>query len=196
MGVDKFMQIDDDVDFLVRRADDDWRLVAADHESVDQMLLKIEELLIDHGSVGVSSREGNNRAGVGGPGDLVARDTRLMRVYGCRTREFLEMEHGRVVVMDDFEFHVQMLRAGHRNACLFYWANGQRMTGSPGGCTDYRTLQVHHDSAVRFSELHPGFVRLRQKKNKGGGLAERTEVSVYWKRAAEEGARRKAGEIQ
>jgi hypothetical protein len=188
-GEAKFVMMDDDIDFLVRRSPEDWRLTAQNQGDAWHMFEEIEHWLDRYASVGISSREGNNRAGVGGPRDenMVAVATRVMRMFGCRTLEWLQMEHGRVEVMEDFDLQLQLLRAGHGNCCLFYYANGQRMTSMAGGCSTYRTHDLHEASARRLQELHgERLVRLRDKVNKTDreGFGTRKEVTIYWKRAA------------
>jgi len=193
-GADKFVMFDDDIDFLIRKDETDWRLVAQTVEDTEWMLREMDWWLDQYASVGISSREGNNRCGVGGPRDdnMVLVSTRVMRLFGCRTRDWLAMEHGRVTVMEDFDLQLQLLRAGLGNCSLNYFANGQKMTNMPGGCSTYRSHEVQDASARRLQELHPAFVRLRQKENKTDreGLGTRTEVTISWKKAAEEGARR------
>lgn len=186
---DKFVMMDDDIDFLVRRSPEHWQLQAQTPPQTEEMLGEIDHWLDHHASVGISSREGNNRCGIGGPRDpnMVAVATRVMRMFGCRTADWLEMEHGRVEVMEDFDLQLQLLRAGRGNCSLFYYANGQKMTNMPGGCSTYRTHEVQDTAARRLQQLHgEQLVRLRQKQNKtdAAGLGTRTEVTIYWKRAA------------
>lgn len=188
LGDDKFVMMDDDIDFLIRRSSQDWQLEAQRTEQTSMMFHDISLYLDTYASVGISSREGNNRSGVGCVHDtnMVSVATRVMRMFGCRTADWLEMEHGRVDVMEDFDLQLQLLRAGRGNCCLFYYANGQKQTNSPGGCSTYRSHEVQDRSARRLQELHPEFVRLRQKQNKtdAAGLGTRTEVTISWKRAA------------
>jgi hypothetical protein len=185
---DKFVMMDDDIDFLVRKSPEDWRLTGQTEEDSRQMFAEIEHFLDIYASVGISSREGNNRAGIGRARDsnMVAVATRVMRMFGCRTKDWLEMEHNRVDVMEDFDLQLQLLRAGRGNCCLFYYANGQKMTSMAGGCSTYRSHEVQDRSARKLAELHPGFVKLRQKENKTDreGFGTRTEVTIYWKKAA------------
>lgn len=152
------------------------------------MLRTIEGLLDEYAHVGVSAREGNNRAGEG-DAPLLQENTRTYRVLAYQTDMFLSVEHGRVRVMEDFDVNLQLLRQGHKNACLFYWAQGQKMTNAPGGCSTWRTHEVHEESARRLAELHPGLVSLREKHNKtdADGFGTRTEVTIQWKRAYNHG---------
>ena len=184
-GEEKFLMLDDDVQFLIRRGPDTWRLRGTEGDEVFQMLLKVEQLLGEHAHVGISAREGNNRLGEGSALDVVAYNTRTLRALAYVTEDFLSVEHGRVEVMEDFDVNLQLLRKGRPNANIGYWAQGQRMTNAPGGCSTYRSHEVHERSAIRLAELHSDFVRTRQKRNKtdADGFGTRTEVTIQWKRA-------------
>jgi hypothetical protein len=195
VGEDLIVQMDDDIDFLIRKSPEDWSLRAQTTEEAGQMLADIRLLLGEHAMVGISSREGNNRAGVGDrfDGNMLALNTRIMRLWGLRVADWLEMEHGRVEVMEDFSVTLQLLESGRTNANMFYYANGQRQTNMAGGCSTYRTHEVQDRSARMLQEQHGAdIVRLRQKRNKtdADGLGTRTEVTVMWKRAAEKGRKR------
>jgi len=186
LGANKFLMLDDDIQFLVRQAPDDWRLRETTPDEIGKCFRFIEVLLDNFSHVGVSAREGNNRMGIGTPEGLFSTNTRLMRAVAWRTADYNALEHERVEVMEDFDLSLQALRKGGGNACLYYWAQGQRSTGDVGGCAVWRTREVHDAGARKLAELHTPYVRLRQKQNKTGGLAERLEVTISWKKAAEE----------
>ena len=188
-GFGKFLMLDDDIWFYTRKTSDKENLDYSRPEQVDEMISAVEAHLEDYGHVGISAREGNNRLGVGGP-DLRAENTRTLRALAYRTMDFLECEHGRVEVMEDFDVNLQLLERGIPNCNLAYWSQGQRQTNAPGGCSVYRSHEVQDASARRLAELHPGVVRLREKKNKSGGeFGHRTEVTIMWKKAYENGTR-------
>lgn len=185
-GAEKFCMLDDDVDFLIRRDVDTWRLrEALGHEANDMFRNLSNWLGRGYAQAAISPREGNNRFGEGSPDELFAECTRAMRITAYRTRDFLSVEHDRVPVMEDFDVLLQLLRSGRKNVVLAYWANGQAMTNAPGGCSIWRTRELHNEAAERLAELHPQFVRLREKQNKtdAEGLGTRKEVTVQWKRA-------------
>lgn len=188
-GLSKFVTMDDDVQLLVRKSEDDWPLVAADFDAVEKMLHWMDTTLDTVENVAISGREGNNRAGVGGPTTLKIENTRAMRVQGFQTEAFLNCTHCRVRVMEDFDITLQILERGGSNVVSYYWAQGQRKTQDTGGCSEWRTHEVHEESAKLLSKLHPGIVTLRQKNNKTDtdGFGTRTEVTVQWKRAYAKG---------
>lgn len=185
-GVEKFCMMDDDVDFLVRKSHDDWRLREALDFEIGEMLHHMEYWLgRGYAQVAISPREGNNRFGEGLKDELYADCTRAMRITAYSTRDFMSVEHDRVPVMEDFDVLLQLLRSGRKNKVLAYWANGQKMTNAPGGCSIWRTLDLHNGAVERMAELHPGFVKVREKQNKtdSEGFGTRKEVTVQWKRA-------------
>lgn len=185
----KFIMLDDDIGFLVRRGEDTWKLRGAEPEEVREMLMWIEDKLENHEQVGISAREGNNRPGVGDKASLIDINTRCMRVLAYQTEAFNAVEHCRVPFMEDFDVALQILERGGSNAVSYWWAQGQGKTNEAGGCSDYRTHELHEKAAHLMAELHPGFVRLRQKNNKtdADGFGTRTECTIYWKKAAQHG---------
>lgn len=184
-GHHKFVMLDDDIDFLVRKASDDWRLTAASEHDVGRMFRALDSYLDDYAQVAISPREGNNRFGVGGPTDLVAECTRAMRITAYNVDDFLSVEHNRVRVMEDFDVLLQLLKSGRKNAVLGWWANGQKMTNAAGGCSIWRTREIHDEAVEKLASLHPEHVKVRLKQNKtdAEGLGTRKEVTVQWKRA-------------
>lgn len=181
-GISKIFMIDDDINFLVRRAPDNWQLRYIEPDETVLMYTTVNRMLDEYAQVSLAAREGNNRLGLGGHTDVVE-CTRGMRASAFNTREFLSLEHCRVQVMEDFDITLQLLGRGRKTAVTKYWATGQKATNTDGGCSVWRTHQIHEESARRLAELHPGVVALRQKNNKGGGdFGQRTEVTVQWKK--------------
>lgn len=185
-----FMFLDDDIGFLVRKSETNWQLRDPTNIEVAIMLSYAEMALMTDDALshlGISAREGNNRIGVGDADHLRDRNTRLMRAVAWKVKPYLETDPTRVEGIEDFDCSLQSLRAGYENVCLYYWAQGQRETNESGGCADWRTAEVHAANVRKLAELHPGFVSVRQKKNKTGGLAERLESNIQWKKAAAAG---------
>ena len=192
VGHESFVICDDDVQFFIRKSDTVTNLRNAEPEEVSDMFDFMETMLANgpYSHIGVSAREGNNRFGCDQTRyNLTVANTRLMRVVGWRVDDMIggngkePLIHNRVDARSDFDHSLQSLRRGRKNLLLAYWTQNQVETGDAGGCSVYRTVELANEMAHKLVELHPGFVTLRQKVNKSGGMRERTEVTIYWQKA-------------
>lgn len=175
--------MDDDIRFYRRKSMDDTHLIGVTRDQVGTMLDELQENLMKYAAVGISAREGNNNLDA-----PLSINSRLMRAIGYQTDVFNAMEHNRVDVMEDFDVLLQIVRSGRPIANMTLWAQNQSGTNIAGGCSTWRTHEIHNASAKRLQELHPEFVSLRQKENKtGGDFGKRTEVTISWKKAFERG---------
>lgn len=129
-------------------------------------------------TIGISMRQGNNNLPPEG-----ADNTRLIRCGLYRTDAFLGCEHNRIDFMGDFDVMLQMLEAGYDNHVVSRWTQDHKATNAVGGCETTRDEETMNRVAHQLADLHPGIVKTKQKKNKTGGLAERTDVTIYWKKA-------------
>jgi len=184
-----FCMMDDDLKFARRNRPTGLELIPCDKQDIQEMLTWMDERLQSYVHVSISTRDKNHTIGVRElSSELWAENGRTLRILAYQTDKFLAMKHGRVEVMEDFDVNLQLLRAGHSNITSFYWSNDQRETGTKGGCSEYRTLEVHEASARRLIELHAPFVTPRVKTTKARGkdagkLATRLEVTIQWKKA-------------
>lgn len=178
-GHKKFLMLDDDLHFYTRVSRADWHLRYSTPEQVRDAVSWVENALDSYAHAGISAREGNNRLK-----DDPVLATRPLRALAYRTEDFNSLEHGRVDIMEDFDVTLQLLYRGQPNAVSSFYAQAQTQTQDTGGCSDYRTHEVHAASVKKMAELHPGIVRLREKKNKSGGeFGSRLEATIYWKKA-------------
>jgi len=174
--------LDDDLHFVARR---DGRLLKATAEEVGAGLSRLEGWLRDDGfvAVGLSPQAGNNRE----PGPY-AENTRLCNAYAfdrdtaLSTGARFDRLWGS---MEDFDFTLQLLKAGFPNRVDYQLAVGQADANAPGGCTEYLTPDVQKDAAEQLAQLHPGLVTLKDKVTKTGwhGFTHRTDVEIAWKKA-------------
>lgn len=181
---DLVMLCDDDFTFFRRTDPFEPQLRKMDEEDWDDLVAQIQHLFNSSPrlyGVGVSMRQGNNR--------LQPEGNANTRLNGCiiyRRDLFVHKAiHDRVNPMNDFDVNLQLLRQGYDNHLISEFCYNQGGTNAPGGSSDYRTLETQAISAHRLAELHPGFVNIRMKTNKTGDprLRERTEVTVFWKKA-------------
>jgi len=179
----KFVMLDDDLRFDYRRMDEPGKFYVATDKQILQLFSEIEKQLDRYSHVGVLCREGGNR---------VENDTkecsRMMRVLAYRAdtlwRENIKFD--RLPLQEDFDVTLQLLRKGYKNLVLCKWVNGQGTSGAKGGCSHFRTLELHNENAKKLAELHKPFVKLVEKTTKGAwGGATRLDVMVQWKKAFE-----------
>ena len=177
--------LDDDLRFYIRKSPTDWHLRYLEPDEYPAMFGLLDEWL-DQGyaHVGVSAREGNNRVE-----DLSVENTRYMRVLAYNLNEFPDdVEWGRSRVMEDFDIALQLLRKGKACKVSFYYAQGQKSSNADGGCSEWRTIDVHNEGAERLHSLHPTCVKVVEKQTKTAwnGLP-RKDVIIGWKKAYKEG---------
>lgn len=190
MGHETFGMFDDDIHFIVRRSPHATGLRPVFEDDTDEMMTVVEHRLLEYVHVGISFRQGNNNMDVGYPISLVGENERIARAAFFQTGVFNSAEHCRVEVMEDVDVSLQLLRRGYKNCNLGFWAQDQKMTNAPGGCSVFRTHEIHEQAAREIVRLHPGYTSLRHKQNKtGGAFGSRTEVTVQWKQAYKMGQR-------
>jgi len=178
---EKVCMLDDDLRFDLRREDEPNKFTTAEPPHVSKMFQVIEASLDTYAHVGVCPREGGNRHT-----EKVMFNTRMMRVMALNRTMYHEakVRFDRIPVMEDFDVTLQLLRAGYPNVVLNKYIQGQGSSNSAGGCSLYRTMEVHEAGARRLKELHPDFVSLVQKTTKGAwGGGTRTDVMIQWKKA-------------
>lgn len=179
----KFVMLDDDLRFDFRRMDERGKFYVATERQVIDLFKTIEKKLDKYAHVGVLSREGGNRVL-----ESSRECTRMMRVLAYRAdilwRENIKFD--RLPLQEDFDVTLQLLRKGFKNLVLCEWVNGQGTSGAKGGCSHFRTIDLHNENVQRLAALHPGFVSVVEKETKGAwGGNRRLDVVVQWKKAYE-----------
>lgn len=179
--IDKLVMLDDDLRFDTRRMDDKGKFVVSTDEDVIRLFKRIEKELDKYAHVGVLSREGGNRV----PSATV-QCTRMMRVLAYNVGVYHEnkIKFDRLPLAEDFDVTLQLLRKGFPNLVLCEWVNGQGTSGAKGGCSHFRTIDLHNENAKKLAALHPEFIKVVEKQTKSawGGQA-RLDVVVAWKKA-------------
>jgi hypothetical protein len=184
------LQIDDDMDFCYRPNMADPALeTIKDLERFEAMFTILEQWL-EEGfvHVGLSARQGNNHF----MGPETYRDVcRMMNMYAYNVTALkrLNVELGRIPVMEDFDLTLQLLRKGYPNRVSYQYCWNQRGSGAEGGCSSYRTAEMQTMAAQRLQQYHPGYVSLVTKTTGSvwKGMEEREDVIIQWQKAWEDG---------
>jgi len=185
---DKFLMLDDDLRFFHRPRfisapqgnvpNEKAQLFKNDPTQMRQMLIMVEKRLDSYVHVAISARQGNNQL----PWPMEV-NNRPLRALAYRKAAFLGCKHGRTQIMEDFDVTLQLIGKGHSNAIITCFAQDQQQTQLPGGCSDYRTHELHETNVKKLAQLHAPFVTVRSKSNKTGGeFGTRTEATIYWKK--------------
>jgi hypothetical protein len=179
--------LDDDLTFFARRLDDPgkFRTLTGPHE-VDLILDRVSALLRQVPVAGITSRSGGNRlepptkSNTRTPGSIGLNVPKVRRI-GAR--------FDRVTLQEDFDFLLQVLRAGHRVEVLTTHCAEAGQSNAEGGCSTERDAERQAEAAHRLKELHPGFVTVVEKEAKswGQGMTTRTDVRIQWQKAHQSG---------
>jgi len=179
----KIVMLDDDLTFSYRPASDSVKLLPQTAEVTERMFEDIENALDVYRHVAVSTREGNNRIAQGTK--EVGRALRFHALH-VPTVQDLGVRFDRIEFKQDFDFTLQMLRAGEANLIFYMYAHNQPGSNKPGGCSKYRTHEILERCAHDLHDLHPDFVKVVEKETKGAwGGGTRTDVRIAWKKAYE-----------
>jgi len=178
----RLLMLDDDLSFAKRREDEPDKFVDAEPADIVDAVRAVDKALKRHAHVGILSREGGNRFT---HGDV--ENVRLLRALGYDAHVLLKhgVKFNRIIVMEDFDVALQLLRLGYPSLAITKWVQDQTGgSNAPGGCSTYRTMEKQMEGAIGLHRLHPDFVRLVEKTTKTAwGGQTRTDVVVSWKKA-------------
>lgn len=177
----EMVMLDDDLTFYKRRDDDKTKLRDITPDELTDAFGGMWSLLRKYAHVGFAAREGANRE----TGEFI-RNTRIMRVLGYNRAALksASVRFDAMEVMEDFHVALSLLRAGKPNIVMNNYAHNQAGSGKAGGCSHFRTMELHAENAHKLAALHPKFVKVVQKATKGAwGGGTRTDVTIQWKKA-------------
>jgi hypothetical protein len=79
-----------------------------------------------------------------------------------------DIQWNRVVAAEDFDVNLQLLSRGFKNRISAKYMVTCSETNAAGGCSTWRTLEVHNEAQRRLAELWPDFIAVREKKVTSG----------------------------
>jgi hypothetical protein len=96
-----------------------------------------------------------------------------------------DLEWTRVAAAEDFDVNLQLLSRGFKNRLSAKYMVNCSETNAAGGCSVWRTLDVHNDAQRKLAELWPDFVVLKEKTVKYGSWKGQTKLTttIYHKKA-------------
>jgi hypothetical protein len=182
------LMLDDDMDFCYRPdMNKDDLITIKDPERFEAMFQMLEEWLKEgFVHVGLAARQGSNHVS-----EPYREATRMMNAYAYDTYalRMLNVELGRIPVMEDFDLTLQLLRKGYPNRVSYQYVWNQRGSGAEGGCSIYRTPEMQMNAALQLQRYHPEYVTVVTKTagSVWENMEERGDVVVQWQKAYEEG---------
>jgi hypothetical protein len=79
-----------------------------------------------------------------------------------------DLEWCRVDAAEDFDVNLQLLTRGFKNRVSAKYMVTCSATNADGGCSTWRTLEVHNESQRELAKLWPDFVKIREKEVPSG----------------------------
>jgi hypothetical protein len=180
---------DDDLSFSYRF--EGTRLKVCESHHMNKMLVKMYDNLQEYGIVSISPRFGNNRMEKDSDENCRAHtawalDGVIFDMVGCRFDPIKPM------VMEDFHVTLCFLEHGWKNIRMFdYCFNPLIESNGEGGCSTWRTFEVHDKVTQWMSDNHPTFERVFKTSKTGWngfpvnakGERERWDGRIGWKKA-------------
>lgn len=197
---EKILMLDDDLRFARRkpkRLDGpqdgpyDFTLLPATPSDVNWAFNQIDRALDTYVHVGMSARQGNN--------NLVEEwrwreNTRMMYALGYRVKDVRRLcKLGRIQHREDFELCLQLLTQGYGNKSLLEVCVDQ-VYNTKGGASEERKTENSNADAEKLATMFPGLVKVTERDYKVS--VPRKEVTIYWRKAYEEGLQRRASGVR
>lgn len=79
-----------------------------------------------------------------------------------------DLEWCRVEAAEDFDVNLQLLTRGFKNRISAKYMVTCSETNAEGGCSTWRTLEVHNEAQRKLAELWPNFVKVKEKEVTSG----------------------------
>jgi hypothetical protein len=88
------------------------------------------------------------------------------------------IEWTRVPAAEDFDVTLQLLTQGYKNRVSTHYMVSPSETNADGGCSVWRTLEVHNQSQIKLAELWPDYVKVKEKELKSGPWKGKTKLTT------------------
>lgn len=91
-------------------------------------------------------------------------------------------------IAEDYYVNLQLLTMGYQNKVSLKYRTNPSVTQAKGGCSTFRTLDVHNNTMRELQKKFPEYVQLREKITKNSGEWSgkvRLAATISWKKAFE-----------
>jgi len=179
-GIEKLIMIDDDIDIAFKPTPRKYITITNEDGYFKQMIV---DLLfncdVEYPIVGISARQfSQDKKGI----DL---NTRVIQVF-CLYMPIIKKENFHFTdagfpFMTDYYFILTFLQKGYKNCCI-NWFTRDDDSQTPGGCSEFRTVENQSKSAVALYKKFPHLVSLYVKTT-GTWKEKRVNVRIKWRKA-------------
>ncbi len=96
-----------------------------------------------------------------------------------------DIKWDRVPAAEDFDVNLQLLTKGYPNRISSKYMVSPLETNAAGGCSEWRTLEVHNNAQILLGEIWPDYVKVREKEVKSGPWKGEIKLAttIYHKKA-------------
>jgi len=89
-----------------------------------------------------------------------------------------DIEWNRVAAAEDFDVNLQLLTRGFKNRISSKYMVTCSATNAEGGCSTWRTLEVHNEAQLKLAELWPDYVKVKEKTVPSGPWKGKTKLAT------------------
>ena len=107
--------------------------------------------------------------------------------YNTKTLPMHEINWTDIEISEDYNIALQLLTRGLANKVSTRFRVSPVENFSSGGCSSYRTIELHNQSFVKLQKKFPNFVKLKEKVQNSGLWKGQKRIAgiIQWKKAYE-----------
>ena len=183
---DRIWMIDDDLTFYRKKPNNDenikkkWISTKMTEKDFDILFLEITKYHntgVVHGAINISSTPPSLRYWPRNKNGKIGGNVFLDIPNLPKDIEYFKY----CPAAEDYDTNLQLLKKGYNNIIFTDFCAIEK-TNAPGGCSTFRTLEIHNKSQLLLKERHPKYVKINTKKKKKNN-EEKINLIIYWKKA-------------
>jgi len=107
--------------------------------------------------------------------------------YNIKTLPMNELNWTDIEISEDYNIALQLLTKGFPNKISTRYRVSPVGNFSSGGCSSYRTIELHNESFIKLQEKFPKFITLKEKIQNSGLWKGQKRLAgvIQWKKAYE-----------
>ena len=183
---EKICMFDDDLDLVYTRKTDESGPTnkKLNDDEVDEMMNLMSEWLDDHVFCGLDATWSHPQFDI----DYKFCGRVCSNVfYNIKTLPMNEINWTDLEISEDYNIALQLLTRGFSNKVSTRYRVSPVGNFSAGGCSSYRTIELHNESFIKLQEKFPKFITLKEKVQNSGLWKGQKRLAgvIQWKKAYE-----------